>query len=223
MKTSKNSRLALSIAGALCSLPLFLTNAHAFGGPPGGPFSNGSYFPNDGTFSAVVRGTFSNNGTDYPLVGTIQFSTSTTSTSGSTGVSTFYFNGYSFSGNSQGAYDPSESSMTINFQSNSQGLGETTYSSTNATTSTETTFIFFDSRSLTGFANCQTSNSFPNQKFSGSGKAEFQQLIFTSNAPQIDYSDIDVSVTGVRLSNTATAFNTATLRPPSYLQYTATP
>jgi hypothetical protein len=59
------------------------TDASAFGGPPGGPFSNGSYFPNDGTFSAVIRG---KNNDGVAIMGTIQFST--TSGSGPAAAST---------------------------------------------------------------------------------------------------------------------------------------
>jgi hypothetical protein len=247
MKTSKNSRLALSIAGALCSLPLFLTNAHAFGGPPGGPFSNGSYFPNDGTFSAVVRGTDTDGN---PLVGTVQFSTTKESGAssssvnspsipssdggvGSSGVSSLYYLGWSFSGNTQGSYDPSSSSMTINFQSDSEGQGQKSFVTTNTITSTSTNATstittetsFFDSNYLSGYAECQTSNSFPNQKFSGSGEAQLLYLDFTQNAPTtyepvLSQAVIPISVSGVRLSNTSSSFNTANVRPPSVVKYT---
>ena len=91
---------ALAVGLVLCTS----SEVRAFGGPPGGPFSNGSYFPNDGTFSAVVRG--------ENLTGTLQFSTTSgagpeavggTGGIGSTGVATIYFDGDTYQGNSQGA------------------------------------------------------------------------------------------------------------------------
>lgn len=112
----------------------------AFGGPPGGPFSNGSYFPNDGTFSAVVRG--------ENLSGTLQFSTTsgagpgaqelvegeggvptlvdTGRGVGSTGVAIIYYYGDTYRGNVQGAMNSVASTMTINFQADVQGQGQQT-------------------------------------------------------------------------------------------------
>jgi hypothetical protein len=246
--------------------------AAAFGGRPGGPFSNGSYFPNDGTFSAVVRG--------ENLSGTVQFSTTsgagpsgsasqsssttslgslsvsnTTSTSstggvGSTGVSTIYYNGDSYFGNSQGAYNPQASTMAVTFQADAEGQGEqefevstivdlgdliTTTTTINPDGSSVTTqtvtpqreitpqsaITYFDALYLNGSANCRTSNSFPNQKFNGNGEAQFQYLDTTSgNTPILDASTIPISISGVRLSNTASSFNTSEVRPPSVNQVT---
>ncbi len=225
------------------------TESLAFGGPPGGPFSNGSYFPNDGTFSAVVRG--------KNLTGTLQFSTTegagapvqlqiedpdtgsttlldTASGQGSTGVATIYFDGDSFKGNSQGSLNSEASTMTINFQADIQGQGEqeilvqtpvTTFgtSTTNGTVTntTSTTFqttrqiLYFDSLYLNGSAECQTSNAFPNQKFEGTGQAEFQKLNFSGDTPFKEQDIFPVSVTGVRLSNASQAFNTQNIRAPS--------
>lgn len=225
--------------------------AFAFGGPPGGPLSNGSYFSNDGTFSAVVRG--------ENLTGTLQFSTTegsgpTPSTSittgntttsipaiggvGSTGVAVIYYDGDSYLGNSQGALNAEASTMTVNFQADVQGQGEQTIlvqtpvttfgtSTTNGTVTNteETTFqttreiLYFDSLYLNGSANCKTSNAFPNQKFEGTGEAEFQQLVFTGDTPFLDAVSLPISVTGVRLSNTATAFNTSDVRSPSVNEF----
>jgi hypothetical protein len=256
--------LALSIAGALCSLPLFLTNAHAFGGPPGGPFSNGSYFPNDGTFSAVIRG-FDDTENQNPLVGTVQFSTSTTSASGSTGISTIYYGGYSMSGNSQGSLNPASSSMTITFQANAEGQGQLslpnnistsnttstsfaeitgnkttvndfgfdetspiytiTTTTSESTTSLKKQINFFDTFYISGYADCSTSNSFPNQKFNGTGNAIYMFLNYedpqTPNTPVLYRQPINnLAVSGVRLTNIASNFNTASVRPPSVVQFT---
>jgi hypothetical protein len=206
--------------------------ALAFGGSPGGPFSNGSYFPNDGTFSAVVRG--------ENLTGTLQFSTS--SNASSTGVASIYYDGDSYLGNSQGATNPVDSMMTVNFQAGVEGQGQNTIEvqtavtvdvpnvitengTTTVITTQETSFVptreilYFDSLYLNGSANCKTSNSFPTQKFEGSGEAEFQQLVFTGNTPFLDAVTLPISVSGVRLSNTATAFNVSNVRPPSVNEF----
>jgi hypothetical protein len=202
--------------------------ALAFGGPPGGPFSNGSYFPNDGTFSAVVRG--------ENLTGTLQFSTS--SNASSTGVASIYFDGDSYIGNSQGATNPVDSTMTINFQADAEGQGQQTIqvqtpvttfgtSTTNGTvTNTSTTtfqttreILYFDSLLLNGAAECKTSNAFPNQKFEGAGEAELQYYVFSGNTPVLDAVRIPLSVTGVRLSNTSSTFATAEVRPPSVNEF----
>ncbi len=227
----KTSTLAPLLIGSLVAMLQFSSapEARAFGGAPGGPFSNGSYFPNDGTFSAVVRG--------ENLSGTVQFSTTSgsgTSGNGSTGVSTIYFEGDTFLGNSQGAYNPQASTMEVNFQADVQGQGQNTIdvetpvttfgtsTSNGVVTNTSTTtfqttrqILYFDALYLNGVANCKTSNAFPNQKFSGSGEAEFQQLVFTGNTPFLDAVNLPISVTGVRLSDTSSTFATADVIPPS--------
>jgi hypothetical protein len=262
-----NSRTSILLAAIGLILPSLNPSAHAFGGPPGGPFSNGSYFPNDGTFSAVLRG--------ENLTGTVQFSTtvgsgpassttqsqsidlafgasatsSTTSSGtggvGSTGVATIYYEGDSLRGNSQGSNNPANSSMTITFQAGAPGQGQQTidvktpvtvlvnlpiqgpdgnitgYVTSNQTSFENTRkFLYFDSLYLSGYANCNTSNAFPNQKFSGSGEAEFQFLVFTGNTPFLDAEKIPLKVTGVRLSNTASSFNTSTVQAPSVNEFT---
>ena len=215
--------------------------ADAFGGPPGGPFSNGSYFPTDGTFSAVVRG--------ENLSGTLQFSTTsgagpgaqelvndadgnpslidTGRGVGSTGIATIYYNGDTFRGNVQGSNNPAESTLNLNFQADSQGQGEQGFEQINATVNNTPGYTiqvsYFDSLYFNGFANCKTSNSFPNQKFEGSGEAELQYLDFTDDDlgyPFLGSESVPVSVSGVRLSNTASTFNVSDTRPPSVNHYT---
>jgi hypothetical protein len=240
----------------------------AFGGAPGGPFSSGSYFPNDGTFSAVVRG--------ENLTGTLQFSTTEgsgptggavsttdkydfgfgfgeTSTTtrqeatggiGSTGVATIYYDGDTYTGNSQGSPNGVESTLTVNFQAGIVGQGEkkievktpvTTSETTNVINpltgqvtpvqTTQTEFVptreilYFDSLYLNGAAECKTSNAFPNQKFEGAGEAELQYYVFSGNTPVLDAVRIPLSVTGVRLSNTSSTFATAEVRPPSVNEF----
>jgi len=237
----KTSALIPLLVGSLvAALQLgSIPEARAFGGPVGGPFSNGSYFPNEGTFSAVVRG--------ENLTGTVQFSTTAGSGQtgvGSTGVSTIYYDGDTYMGNSQGSYNPQASTMTVNFQADVEGQGQNTIVVQTPVTTTETTNVinpftgqvipvqtsqtqfiatrqyqFFDALYLNGAAECKASNAFPNQKFSGSGEAEFQQLEFAGNTPFLDAVTLPITVTGVRLSNTASTFATAEVRPPSQNEF----
>ena len=231
----KTSTLAPLLIASLVAMLHFTSapEAHAFGGAPGGPFSNGTYFPNDGTFSAVVRG--------ENLSGTVQFSTTAGSGqtgAGSTGVSTIYYDGDTYLGNSQGSYNPQASTMEVNFQADVEGQGQNqiivskpittlgTSTSNGVVTNTSTTtfqpyreYLFFDSLYLSGYANCKTSNAFPNQKFSGSGAAEFQQLVFVGNTPFHDAVSLPISVSGVRLSNASSTFATAQVRPPSQNEF----
>jgi hypothetical protein len=231
----KTSTLAPLLIGSLVAMLQFASapEAHAFGGAPGGPFSNGSYFPNDGTFSAVVRG--------ENLSGTVQYSTTSGSGEtrvGSTGVSTIYYDGDTYLGNSQGAYNPQASTMAVNFQADVQGQGQNSISvqtpvttfgtstSNGVVTNTSTTtfqtttqILYFDSLYLNGYAECKVANAFPNQKFSGSGEAEFQQLDFSGATPLLDAVSIPISVSGVRLSNTSSTFATADVRPPSVNEF----
>jgi len=230
MKSSKLARIALTLAGTACCLPLLLTTAHAFGGAPA--TNNGSYFPNEGTFSAVITG--------EDLIGTIQFST-TTATS-SSGVSTIFNQGDTYLGNSSGVIDPSRNTMAVTFQGSIPGQGQqtinvqtpvttqvTTFVTTNGTTTPvqteQTTFqntrtiLYYDSLYCNGAATCKTSNAFPNQKFQGNGQVEFQNLVFTGNTPFLDAVDKNFTVSGVRISNTATVFNTAEITPPSVNEF----
>jgi hypothetical protein len=237
----KTSTLAPLLIASLVAMLQFTSapEARAFGGAPGGPFSNGSYFPNDGTFSAVVRG--------ENLSGTVQFSTTSGSGEtgvGSTGVSTIFYDGDTYIGNSQGAYNPQASTMTVNFQADVEGQGQNTITVQTPVTTTETTnvinpatgqvtpvqtsqtefvatreILFFDALYLNGVAECKTANAFPNQKFSGSGEAEFQQLEFAGNTPFLDAVRLPISVSGVRLSNTSSTFATAEVRPPSQNEF----
>ena len=234
MKSSSRTILSrFALLATIAASPLLMTDAQAFGGKPGGPFSNGTYFPNDGTFSAVLRGT--------DLVGTLQFSTSSSSVSSGTAV--VYDEGTQYFGNSSGASNPSSKEITVQFQASSEGQGQqsftyqetekvinntttvdpetgqiTTVTTTSILDGDSTTGSYFDSSFCTGQATCKTKNDFPNQKFSGTGRTCFKKLDTQGNAnypflPEPEYKD--VTVTGVRLSNTATTFSSVDVRPPS--------
>ena len=265
MKLSYSLLIPAFILGISLAMP---SQVRAFGGPPGGPYSNGSYFPNDGTFSAVVRG--------ENLTGTLQFSTtegsgptggavsttdkydfgfgfgetSQTTTQeatggiGSTGVATIFYDGNTFTGNSQGSPNTVDSTMIVTFQAAIVGQGEQTIEVQTPVTTTETTnvinpltgqvtpvqtsqtefvptrkILYYDSLYLNGFAECRTSNKFPNQKFEGTGQAEFQKLNFSGDTPFKEQDIFPVSVTGVRLSNASQAFNTQNIRTPSVNEF----
>ena len=234
MKSSSRTILSrFALLATIAASPLLMTDAQAFGGKPGGPFSNGTYFPNDGTFSAVLRAT--------DLVGTLQFSTSSSSVSSGTAV--VYNEGTHYYGNSSGAFNPSSKEITVQFQASSEGQGQQSFTyqetiqvdnttttidpetgqSTSVTETTildgnSTTYSYFDSSFCTGQVTCKTKNDFPNQKFSGTGTTDFKNLVTdeNANAPFVSPTTYkDVTVTGVRLSNTATAFTSVDVRPPT--------
>jgi len=138
------------------------SNSLGFGGPPGGPSGNGNYFPNDGTFSAVVRGVnlagilqFSSSQDSGPTPSSVDTTTlgigssartSTVETQGlggvgSTGVSTIYYAGASLLGNSQGFFNPEANTMAVNFQASSPGQGDQTISVQEPVTTSETTNV----------------------------------------------------------------------------------
>ena len=215
MKSSSRTILSrFALLATIAASPLLMTDAQAFGGKPGGPFSNGTYFPNDGTFSAVLRGT--------DLVGTLQFSTGST---GSSGTAVIYSDGDQYFGNSSGIFNPSAKEIAIQFQADIPEQGQNTYT---LRTIAETIQVdYFDSSYCDGNAVCKTSNDFPNQKFSGSGKASFQKLEFNgttpitgANTPVLAKTSKNITVTGVRLTNTASAFASSTVTPPSVNIYT---
>ena len=238
MKLSRS--LLLSVIG----LGILLSNsdeALAFGGPPGGPFSNGSYFSNNGTFSAVVRG--------ENLTGTLQFSTTdgagaplqfevvdpqtglptlqdTNTGRGSSGVATIYYDGDSFSGNSQGSLNSEASTMTVMFQADMVQQGQQSDVIVTEVINGNTNqreINYFDGVYLSGAANCRTSNAFPNQKFEGEGEAEMQNLLFPGGStPIVNAISLPIFVTGIRLSNTASNFFTSDVQAPSVNQINTT-
>ena len=219
MKSSSRTILSrLALLATIAASPLLMTDAQAFGGKPGGPFSNGTYFPNDGTFSAVLR--------SDDLVGTLQFSTSSSSVSSGTAV--VYDEGTQYIGNSSGVLNPSSNEITVHFQASLVGQGQQTQTYSEIITETDalndtkttrsSTYQYFDSSFCTGQATCKTKNDFPNQKFSGTGRTDFKKLVSDGNAnsPFVSATTYkDVTVTGVRLSNAATAFSSVDVRPPS--------
>ena len=108
MNCTSSSRV-FSAALATLIAAIFTTDLHAgASNKNGNPFGNGSFFSNTGTFSAVVRGS-NLSGTVYFSTGTDSNSASTTSSSGSSEI---VYEGYTYTGNSQAAWNPSSSAIS---------------------------------------------------------------------------------------------------------------
>jgi len=166
----------------------------------GNPFGNGSFFPDSGNFSAILR---SSNG----FVGVMQFATlsttptvstttandfnfftgfsqSSTTSSQGTGVATIYANGQQFVGTAYGAIDTPAQQIAVTYFANMAGqvsvLPNVTYNAQTIITSTTTNTVYVPTYSTTNIAlsnNCSgqfsatLQNSYPNQTFSGTGEA----------------------------------------------------
>jgi len=95
----------------------------AFGGPPGGPFGNGSYFPTEGTFQATIRAmnlsgvaTFNSNGgagqdTPASTQESGQARTETAGQASTGGTFAVSYQGSSYTGNVDGSINPSGGSI----------------------------------------------------------------------------------------------------------------
>ena len=92
--------------------------AMAFGGGSGNPFGNGSFYPNEGTFQATIRG--------VNLSGVAIFST--TSNGGGGGMFTVFSNGNTYIGNTNGAI--SGDTISASFEASLPGSGTGTSTST---------------------------------------------------------------------------------------------
>lgn len=240
----KNTSLLLPLLAALLQL-VSSGSAHAFGGSPGGPFSNSnSYFPTQGTFTAVIRGA--------DLTGTVQFSTSNgtqpegvAAYTGSSGSSRIYYNGFELLGNAKGSYNPQASTISITFDADAEGQGQIDYDvnrlgltgQTQTITTqavglgSETTRILttnygispalivslFDSYYISGSAVCNVSDNRSTQNFKGTGDAQYQDLFTGPNdrAPVVRRINVPISVSGSRLTDQALTFSTSEVRPPS--------
>jgi len=242
----KNTFLLLPLLTALLQF-VSSGSAHAFGGSPGGPFSNtSSYFPTQGTFTAVVRGT--------DLTGTVQFSTingtqpeGAAANTGSSGSSRIYYNGFELLGNAKGSYNPQASTISITFDADAEGQGQINYTintsretgqtqtvttvaqgGVTTTTSVVTTNFgivpvllvdLFDSYYISGSAVCNVSDNRSTQKFKGTGDAQYQDLQFVPDriTPVVRRITVPISVSGSRLTDQALTFSTSVVRPPTII------
>jgi hypothetical protein len=107
VKLLPNTILALLLTGMIFT-PVPQLQAGA-SNKSGSPYGNGTFFPNNGTFSAIER---SSNG----FLGVLQFSTSSTNSSVSsltnTGIATIYADGQQFSGSAFGSLNGSTIAAT---------------------------------------------------------------------------------------------------------------
>lgn len=145
------------VATALVVLPVLTSPiAMAFGGGNGSPFSNGTFFPNEGTFQTTVRG--------LNLSGVATFSTGTsssnsTSTSTSSGTFTVVYQGLSYTGNVDASYDAAAAQIAATMEASVTGTGNgtlttnstQTLSSTYGVVGTQTDVIELPSTSVTSF------------------------------------------------------------------------
>jgi len=108
MNIIPSSRVFSALLATLTA-SIFASDLHAgASNKNGNPFGNGSFFSNNGTFSAVVRG--------ENLSGTIYFSTGADSNAASTtssgGSSEIVYQGNTYTGNSEAAWSPSSGSIS---------------------------------------------------------------------------------------------------------------
>jgi len=138
----------------------------------GNPYGNGSFFPNNGTFTGVIRG--------ENLGGITQFSTSSTNAlSTSQGTAFLYINGFSYSSGVAANLDPAANTLNAYFSTGAQTNGGTNINGG-------------------GFLGT-LQNSFPNQTFTGQGFVTFIDLVIDPNGGT--YNRVPISVNGVRVSN----------------------
>ena len=132
----------------------------------GSPYGNGTFFPNNGTFSAIER---SSNG----FLGVLQFSTSSTNSSVSsltnTGIATIYADGQQFTGSAFGSLNGSTIAATYMAFSPVYALLPTATIGTNG----QAQSVAYVSQNITNTCSGQFSanlnNSYPTQNFTGSG------------------------------------------------------
>lgn len=192
-----------SPAASLCTLLVasFLGSSHLQAGSSnksGNPYGNGTFFPDSGTFSAIVRGS---NG----FLGVMQFSTAAAaSTNSSTnvdnGVATVYAYGEQFSGTANGVISGSSIATTYlaNYSYNLLIPSNTITLQTNGVTTTNQSF---SSQAVNDTVNGQFDatlyNSYPTQGFSGTGQAT---AIFTV----VNQTNFTISAIGFEQKNTVT-------------------
>ena len=186
----------------------------------------------------------------YHSVSALQASAiSNTGGIGSTGVSVIYNEGQTYRGNSNGIYDPSANEMTVMFQGSFPGQGEENFKTIIESGSPNPISVkYFDAFYINGAAICTVINDYPNQTFKGEGQANINFFNFDGDIPLLQGNDQTltetggsasnptyshrvgynkyfkpINVTGVRVSNTASTFATATIVPPSFNKYLGLP
>ena len=184
IKSLPNTILALLLTGMIF-VPISQLQAGA-SNKSGNPYGNGSFFPNNGTFSAIER---SSNG----FLGVLQFSTTSTNSSPSTltnntGIATIYAEGTQFIGSAFGNINSSASTIACTYSGN--GVGQTyqlqTVTSVNDSNGNSVGVEYgltnaSSSNNINGQFSAKLANSYPNQIFSGSGQTRVNISSVTSS------------------------------------------
>ena len=192
----------------------------------GNPYGNGTFFPNTGNFSAILRST---NG----FLGVVQFTTGSTnvtlSSSTNSGVASVYADGIQYLGSALGTINTPAQTIAVTY-SGIAGALITQLPTLSAVPIQNTNGIvvgyiyssgvtnFSSSNSCNGSFQAKLQNSYPNQIFSGQGQAtaRFSTLTYSNVPPgtnpaaptpgYIDYTPTNfivpyvVSVQGSRLN-----------------------
>ena len=158
----------------------------------GNPFGNGTFFPNTGNFSAILRST---NG----FLGVVQFTTGSTnvtiSSSTNSGVASVYADGIQYIGSAVGTINTPAQTIAVTYSGIAGALitqlptlAASAVLDTNSVTVGYTyssgVTNFSSSNSCNGSFQANLQNSYPNQIFSGQGQAtaRFSTLTY-SNVP----------------------------------------
>ena len=169
----------------------------------GSPFGNGTFFPDSGTFSAVIRGS-------NAFLGVMEFTTSDgtetnrlgTNALGNVGTATVYANGEQFVGPAFGTISGSTIAATYQGAYSYGVFVPTQTVNTNGTTNTT-----YTSQSLTNTVSGQFTanlyNSYPTQGFTGNGEAgvSLTQLNQTNFSIRTVNTTYYTSVSGSRLTS----------------------
>ena len=194
IKSLPNTILALLLTGMIF-VPISQLQAGA-SNKSGNPYGNGSFFPNNGTFSAIER---SSNG----FLGVLQFSTTSTNSSpntvtNNTGIATIYANGQQFTGSAFGSLNGSTIAATYIAFSPVYILLPTASLRTNGTVES----VSYQSQNITNTCSGQFSanlnNSYPTQNFTGNG----------ATAVTINSLDVNTNTFLARINTTNVFYNT---------------
>jgi len=241
--------------------------AFASAGSNSNPYSNGTFFTNEGTFQTTIRG--------KNLTGVATFSTGDAAAAViPSGSFTVAYQGLTYTGNVDASIDPAGGTVAATMEASitRQGSGTVTdtLSSSYVPTGTQnvsggtavvnlpdqvtvvdappalpvTTTVsgltqtislpdstaptygwvdeigttkYQDTTYASGSFTAKLQNSFPNQIFKGKGKMAFTAINFDLSPPALVTTSVNISVKGVRISDTAQTFTDQTVQAPSVI------
>lgn len=198
------------LLAAISFFPVFELQAGA-SNKSGNPYGNGSFFPDNGTFSAIVRG---GNGFLGVMEITTSASNSTSTSISNSGIATVFANGQQFTGSAFGAMDNSQTTLSATYFANSVNqvvtLPTVSYTLETIVTGGVTNTYPLPSYGLTNFSvsnnisgqfQATLQNQYPNQILSGgfgSGQASVTiQTPSYSNSKSIYGDNYEYSVSNV--------------------------